>query len=240
MDREGRISEEDLLFSDSLLVAMYRQDSGLQAWYLAHVAKVLSPQVKGRTLTAQQENFVETYTAMLKRAVGFIGKPATRMTGKYWFSDDSLHISPIPGRVTLVEQVTKGNGLMSGGMKKYLRLYHEFHDAGLDIVFVLKTQGYSWSSPPQNAANEAKIDAWYFREHLKLPFPVVVDETPFTVRSDGRRVAGQIAFEKEYGPYKQLLIGRDGRIIITGWQVGSSESVLRAFIQRALSTEAPH
>jgi hypothetical protein len=98
---------------------------------------------------------------------------------------------------------------------------------------VFKTQGYSWSSPPQSAADEAKTIAWYYAEHLKVPFTLVVEETPFTKLPDGRRIPGRTAFQQTYMP-PQALIGRDGRIY-TSWIGLGSERQMEVFIEQALA-----
>jgi hypothetical protein len=125
---------------------------------------------------------------------------------------------------------------MDAYIASLLRLYNKYHAQGLEIVLVLKTQGYSWSSPPQSAADEAKTDAWYYLDHFGLPFTVVVDETPFTKKPDGRRVAGQIAFEQDY-VMRHALIGRDGRIRTIGYGL-TSESMEDAFIRQALDVDS--
>jgi glutathione peroxidase-family protein len=158
------------------------------------------------------------------------------LTGKYWFPKDRPHVDPVTGKVTLLWLTSKGNGLMDSQMAMLQRLYKKYHDKGLEIVLILKTEGYSWSSPPQSAEDEAKTDAWYYLDHLQLPFTVMVDETPFTTRPDGRREPGQIAFQHTY-PLTRVLIGRDGRIY-TLWMGLESESQMNAFIQQALEQKS--
>jgi hypothetical protein len=104
----------------------------------------------------------------------------------------------------------------------------------LEIVLVTGTQGYSWSSPPQTPADEAKTDAWYFSQFLKLPFTVVVQETPFQRKPDGRRVGGMTDFQRQYPIVSRVLVGRDGRIYSLWVGVGS-ESQLDAVIPQALA-----
>jgi hypothetical protein len=99
---------------------------------------------------------------------------------------------------------------------------------------VLKTEGYSWASPPQSADVEAKTIAWYYLNHLGLPFTIVVYETPFTRKPDGRRVAGEIPFSNDYRG--MTLIGRDGRI--RTMSVGlSGEKAISAYVEQALAAK---
>jgi hypothetical protein len=113
------------------------------------------------------------------------------------------------------------------------RVYDRFHSRGFDILLILKTQGFSWSSPPLTPEEEAKTIEWYYRGYLKLPFNIMVDVTPFTVRDDGIREPGQIAFEREYSLPSQAIIGRDGRIF-SQWFGLESEAQMNAFIEKAL------
>lgn len=162
-----------------------------------------------------------------------IGTPAPQITGNFWFSQDSSHVKPTLGKVTLVVRASKGDGLMSGTMAMFKRLYDRYHEQGLDIVLVLRTQGYSWSSPPQSPADEAKTIAWYYRDYLKLPFTVVVEETPFTRQPDGRRVDGRTPFDSLYMG-RTTIVGRDGTIFTNS--VGTeSESQYETFISMALA-----
>ena len=61
-------------------------------------------------------------------------------------------------------------------------------------------------------AAEADSLRRYFLGYQKLPVTLIVDETPFTVRADGRRMAGEIA-----NPYPMLggamLVGPDGKLL---------------------------
>jgi hypothetical protein len=161
-----------------------------------------------------------------------VGQPAPPITGKFVFPKEAAHALPAPGKVTLVWFQTKGSGLMDPRTAILQRLYDKYHAQGLEIVLVFKTQGYSWSSPPQSAADEAKTIAWYYTDYLKLPFTLVVDETPFTRLPDGRREPGTIAFQRQY-PTLQAIIGRDGRIYTT-WIGLRSERQMEVFIEQAL------
>jgi hypothetical protein len=162
-----------------------------------------------------------------------IGTPAPQVPGTFWFSQDSSHVEPKLGRVTLVVRASKGSGFMSANMAMYKRLYDRYHDQGLDIVLVLRTEGYSWSSPPQSPEDEAKTIAWYYRGYLNLPFTVVVEETPFTRQPDGRRVNEPTPFDTLYLG-RSTIVGRDGTIFTMA--IGTaSESQYNTFISMALA-----
>jgi hypothetical protein len=162
-----------------------------------------------------------------------VGQPAGSITGKFWFGGEATHHSPVPGKVTLVMELQQGGGTMGIEVAMLRRLAQKYAAQGLDITAVVKTKGYSWSSPPQTPEAEAKTNAWYFLNYLKLPVTLVVDETPFTRDATGRRQDGLIDFEEKY-PTRFGIIGRDGRIraISTG---KDTEAMLDAYLREALA-----
>jgi hypothetical protein len=217
---------------DSIIVAWYRQQPNLPAV----VGGMLERSFAARDTVAFSEDQAKAMIGWLTLLASQVGKPAPPITGQFWFPKGAPHVQPTPGKVTLITRVQKGDGLMDAQIAMLRRVYDRYHDRGLDIVLILKTQGFSWSSPPQTPADEAKTIAWYYYDYLKLPFPIVVDETPFTTQPDGRRVPGPIAFERQY-VLPHVLVGRDGRIS-TLWLGFESESQMDAFVERALAAPA--
>jgi hypothetical protein len=217
------------LMFDSIMVAWFQRPPERPAVVRGIVDRHFAAFGPGE-LTPQQVEFIKSWPGVLASQVG---KPAPPITGTFWFPPGRPHVQPTPGKVTLVMEVEKEGGLMSPRMAMLRRIYDRYHDRGLEIVLVLKTQGFSWSSPPQTPADEARAVAWYYYDYLKLPFTVVVDETPFTTQPDGRRVAGKIAFEQQY-VLPSVLIGRDGRIF-TLWLGFISESQRNSFVAQALA-----
>jgi hypothetical protein len=229
-DRKEHQDELAVSMDDSLIVVWYQHRPnlpevvhGIMDRYFASVGRQFSP---------DQVSMITGYVVGLASKVG---QPAPPITGKYWYPETAPHVQPTLGKVTLVMRMEKGGGLMNGQTAMLKRLYDRYHDRGLEIVLVFKTEGFSWSSPPQSSSDEAKTIAWYYYEHLKLPFKIVVDETPFTVRPDGRKVPGPIDFERQYFP-PEALIGRDGKIYTT-WIGLVSESQMNAFIEQALGAK---
>jgi hypothetical protein len=215
-----------IAWRDSLVAAYYRQDPRLvEIW-----RNELQHWLPEMDLTQAQ---VQVLTSLAEANLARVGKPAPPIQGDFWFPASASHVVPAPGKVTLVMLVKKGNGSLNSQVEQLRRFYNKYASQGLDIVLVVGTQGYSWSSPPQSASDEAKTDAWYYREYFKLPFTVVVQKTPFTTQPDGRRGAGKIAFKTTYFS-RRALIGRDGRFI-TMVSGNESEAMLDALIQKALA-----
>lgn len=139
-------------------------------------------------------------------------------------------------RVTLFVKTRLGNGRLDSQLATLRRLHEKYGSQRLDIVLVLNTAGFAWSSPPLSTADEAKIIGWYFRDHLKLPFKVVVEETQFTTRSDDRRIGNRPIFVGMYDPIflRGVIIGKDGNISSINYGF-ASEAMLEAYVVRELN-----
>jgi hypothetical protein len=221
-----------IALEDSMHAAYFRQDPRL-----VEIVRKEGP--REFTTLGMTPTQVTGLTNLLAMRAAQVGTLAPAIPGDFWFPDSAAKITPAPGRVTLVSVVEKGNGSLDAWLEKLRRLHKKYGSQGLDIVLVLGTKGYSWSSPPQLAEDEAKTDAWYYRGYFKLPFTVVVEKTPFTTQPDGRRVAGSIAFSDAYTPLTwKVLIGRDGKIITNGFDF-DYDAQLDAYVQKALAAHVP-
>jgi hypothetical protein len=144
--------------------------------------------------------------------------------------------TPTPGRVTIVMPTQRrGEGRLDRTLAMLRRLHERYHARGLDIMLVGKTLGYAWASPPLAPEDEAKLLGWYYREHLQLPFTILIEETSFTTKPDGRRVATPSPFLETYrpAPLRGYIVGRDGTIKTFNYGF-HSESELEAFVTREL------
>jgi hypothetical protein len=214
------------LLMDSLLVAWYRNDPDLKT----HVRATMTRELQ--SVTKVRPELKELVVASREANAARIGTPAAPLTGEYWFPSDKPHVAPEPGKVTLITRMQKGKGQITPDLAMLHRLYDKYHAAGLEIVLVLQTEGHSWASPPQTADDEAKTIAWYFLDHLGLPFTIVIYKTPFTKKPDGRIVPGDIPFSKDY--QGTTLVGRDGRIRAMGIGL-SGEDAISAYIEQELA-----
>jgi hypothetical protein len=181
------------------------------------------------------EMIVKTMVASDDQLIALLGTPAPQITSKYAFPTNTSPRLPEPGKVTLLMKIQKGeDALMTPDLAILHRLYNKYHAQGLEIVLVLATHGSSWYSPPQNAADEAKTIAWYYLDHLGLPFTIVVYESPVTKRPNGWLVRGETVFDRMYNLGGPWLIDRNGRFNNFGMGL-DSEAAMSAFIERALA-----
>jgi hypothetical protein len=230
-EEKERYNPSYVAIMDSLIIAWSRQQPNrvetvrgmLQRGYAAFTAQGFVPM---GTVQWQKiiSNTMETYASQ-------IGKLRGPLKGDFWFSSDSSHDKPALGKVTLLVAGHKGKGTMTKEEAMYKRLYDRYGKDGLEIVLVVNTNGYSWSSPPQSPADEAKTIAWYFRDYLKIPVTVVVNTSQFTTSKDGRRVPASPLHDAG-GPFG--LVGRDGKMF-TVWIGTESEAALDTYIQAALA-----
>jgi hypothetical protein len=211
-----------------ITTAYYRQDSRL----VSIVKHQL--QLANKRYPPEEQRKNQSLIDFMVWQADKVGTTALPIPGDFWFPANAPHVKPTPGHVTLVVMLNKGNGIMDARSAMVRRLHKKYGTQGLDIVGLVRTNGYSWSSPPQSPEAEAKVDAWYFLDYLKLPITLVVEQTPFTTQPDGRRVvAGPNRFSAAYPMVNFLLIGRDGRIISTSFGFGS-DAELDAYIHKAL------
>lgn len=163
------------------------------------------------------------------------GKPMRDFPVFAQFPDRDEKSLYTPGRVTILVKSRVGDGRMDRRLASYKRLHEKYADHGLDIVLVLHTSGFLWASPPLSTEEEARIIAWYYRDHFDLPFKVVVEETQFIKRADGRRMGERALFDRMYEPIfaTGVIVGRDGNVSTLNMGF-HSEAALEAFIVREL------
>lgn len=217
------------VFEDSISLAWYQHDPNLTANVRGYFERRVAAVPEWGLNEDQQGLFI----ARLAQLTESIGQTVQPLEGDFWFPDTVKQPQPPAGRVTLMFMVEKSNGAETDQIAMLRRLYTKYHAKGLDILLISKTQGYSWSSPPQEPADEAKTIAWYYRDYLKLPFTVMVAETPFTRRPDGRRMDGIIPFRTRY-PTPQIMVGRDRRIY-TLYKGMGFEAEIEAYLEQALA-----
>lgn len=152
---------------------------------------------------------------------------------------DDAPLTPIPGRVTLVMSINRiGKGRLDKALAYIRRLHDRYHDRGFDVVLIGRTVGYAWGSPPLAAEAEAKLFGWYYHEYLNLPFPVLVEETSFNKKPDGRKVAAPTSFQEIYRPLQvgAYIVGRDGLVKSINYGM-HTESELEAYLLRELAAQ---
>lgn len=221
------VSSLSALWMDSIVTAYYRQDPRL----VSIVKHQLQLGAKG--FPAEEIRKGQGVLDFFVYRAEQVGTMA-QIPGDFWFPENRAQKVPVAGRVTLIMSLSRGDGIMDRRGAMMRRLSKKYGAQGLDIVGVVRTEGYSWSSPPQTPDAEAKVDAWYFLDYLKLPITLVVEQTPFTTQPDGRRVvAGPDRLSARYPMTPAMLVGRDGRIITTS--VGlNTDAEFEAYIEKAL------
>jgi len=225
---------EDVIIgmSDSVYIVSFRHMPNFAAEVARYVQRDYVPKMRAN---GAGENEIRLVVAAFDALASSVGTPAPPVSGKYIFNPGPDKVKPAPGKVTLLLEVPKGDGTMGKEMAMLRRLYTRYASQGLEIVLVEKTLGYSWSSPPQTPEQEAASDAWYYLQYLKLPFTLIVDETPFKHLPDGRRVNGVIPFEEQYRN-QPIIVGRDGKIFAQ-WMGVETEARLDRSLRDALAVK---
>lgn len=162
-----------------------------------------------------------------------VGQPTPRLTATYWYNTGPDTVRPAPGKVSLFVRVNQNCG--GGCYPMYAmirRLARKYGGAGLQITLMTKTQGSVRGDVAASPQQEADAAGRYFLDSLRLPIALAVDETPFSVAVDGRRVERPVSYERAYPYAEYVLTGRDGTLQMLTW--AASEPMLEAFIRRAV------
>jgi len=219
-------------FIDSLEIVWYQHVPNLSPT----INRLMNQWAKVSKMDSLNPTFVQAVTALWTTAGTIPGQPAPNFKNFKRYPVDAP-FPFAPGKVTIVLPIRKiGNGRLDEGLGRMRRLYERYHNRGLEVMLVGRTEGYTWGSPPLAAGQEADLFGWYYREHLKLPFTIVVEETSFGTKPDGRKVAAPSPFLTMYSPLamRGYIVGRDGtmKTITYGFH---NESELEAYILRELA-----
>jgi len=165
-----------------------------------------------------------------------------------WFTPGNIHPERTgtltPGRVTLFMRVNQNCGQSCIRKYQWLQSLHQrYGPRGLDIVLSAKTAGYApraVGALTPDRENEAIRD--YFHDYLRLPFRLVVEETPYRKLPDGRRIDTLTAWERKYvmvpgvnseAILEDVLIDATGKIHVFNWGAWHEE-IMELFIDQVL------
>lgn len=221
------------IFMDSMSIAARQRDPQLPATWRRLGDQFLARQDEGVDRVMWAGNIESGI-----KIANLLGAPAPALTMFRRYPENAL-LTPEIGKVTLIAGIP---GLGAGRMEAYLallrRMYERYHDQGLEIVLVGRTQGFTWASPPLEAGAEADVIGWYYRDYLKLPFPVLVEESTFGQLRDGRRVRAHSSFSLTFDDRIRVgtgyLVARDGTVISLNMQL-KYDPQLEGLIRRELA-----
>jgi hypothetical protein len=237
--------EMRVVFSDSIEIVKYQRDPNLIQTIRRLADRYIEWTPDNDTLRLFAQGNVEAAIKFVK----YYGTPAPTSFSAFRRYPSDAPAGPVPGRVTIIGYIEElGTGFIEPYLASLRRLHEKYHAQGLDIMLIARTQGYAWGSPPLDAAQEAKAIGWYYREHLKLPFTILVFSQQFSRRSDGRLIAQgiddqipQIGPRSEWRPWWGYIISRDGAIVRqinrTEW-AHRREKELEDYIRREIAIPA--
>lgn len=174
------------------------------AMYGAHAPQTDSFIARGERSVGQQFRTLRDFELQ------HLGIPFALPRIPYWFAPgvspatvppDSATTQVRPGRVTYVTRVDADCGqLCYDRMSQIRHMLDRYHERGLDVILLAKTNGYSTGTLTQNPDQEAESIRKYYQEYLKLPVIVGVEITPFThlPSPDGRRMNKPTPSEVRY------------------------------------------
>jgi hypothetical protein len=140
-----------------------------------------------------------------------LGTQVPPMTGKYVFNGSGSLSYPRPGKVSILVQVNpRWRDGASHPLYAAIRHLHKKYGSSIEIVLFVKTVGYTRGSLAQTPDEEAESIRSYFLDHQKLPVTLIVDESPVTILSDGRRIIGKVPYEEVFKNMGMIIAGPDG------------------------------
>ncbi len=185
-----------------------------------------------------------------------IAIPAPIVHGDLWGRRPDTLTRPHSGRVTLIINGSnilrfeggRGVGIVMQMVAVLQRLHKQYAPAGLDIVWFAPSKGFFRSSGVLTLQEEHDAISTYLFDYLKAPGILAFEETPFTLRHDGKRLAEPTlnlhafgTLSSRFGGILQgsYLVDRKGNIIslyrsLSLDKMKMDEAVLAKLIQRAL------
>lgn len=174
----------------------------------------------------------------LRAFLPVVGLPAPALTTRQSFAFNARGV-PESGKVSLLVPVNAFAGPSAYDTYAALRrLRAHFDTTRLDIILLAKTEGFDFSGVA-TPDREAESIRRYLLDYQHLSAKLLVDETPFTRRADGRRLDGKVPFQQAY-PFAMTLVDRTGSrmwIATPLWPLWSD--FLDRAIQDALTVPPP-
>lgn len=168
-------------YSSLLDLANERGDLAMQEQLLNEALEMISGWQGGMNGPWVYEN-----TLLVETRKQLYGKPTRALESRFMFNTRGAP-RPAPNRFSLLVNVSHNCGDKCLSLYTLIRQLHTRYGDALDITLISATEGWAPEIGPLMAEEEAKIAAAYFLEQKKLPVGVMIDETPFTKRTDGRR-----------------------------------------------------
>ena len=165
-----------------------------------------------------------------------IGKRASKIDAQWWINtDEKSVVTPVPGKVTLVEFTAHWCGPCKNSYPGLRSLSERFK--GKEFTGVMVTQLYGYLGTQKNLTPEQEIEAdrAYFGKEHAVPFPVAVN--PQIKQTGTAFVQPKPDTDYRVGGIPQIMIiDKNGiiRQIVTGWDQGNTERFAK-FIDQLLA-----
>ena len=222
-------------YMELLMIANEQQDLETQQKLLDRALADVGTWREGRGAewTGPSSSLLET-----RRAI--YGKKARPLAGSFWFNNGGVP-KPAPGKLSLLVHVSHVCSVQCFPLYTLIRQLNRQYGSELDITFVTDTRGFAPGTGPIPANEEAQHASKYFHEFLKLPVGLLVDETPFTKRPDGRLVHKTSPIGELFNGWRMVnavLIDAGGRIRWLGaLSSGSDKRMIESAINKAKNAQ---
>lgn len=163
---------------------------------------------------------------VLNMSTLIVGHKAAPIAGTYFYDVQGRKQFPAAGQVTVYWNLANNSDL--GQLARLRRLQEKFGDQGVQVVVSappLDDTALTFLSPKLSPADEANTVAWYYLEHLRLPFTLVVPDSAQAMKNQQGYQLGQ------------AIIGRDGRVLTQTMFLTETDATLEAMIRKALEAK---
>lgn len=175
------------------------------------------------------------------RMYGNMGKTAAPLEAAFWFNTGADGKDrPGRGKVSIIlpayRPCTGGCPSLMRAMKRFEK---RFGAQGLQITYHTQTYGFFVDTAPASPYDEARYDSTYFIGELNIPGALVVAETEYSWKPDGRRQNAPTTNQQNYPATAIAFVDRRGIIkyVAAGWQRSLEERYAR-LIERMLAEQA--
>jgi len=190
---------------------------------------LLSTREPGTPQYGMIQNWIEGYKSFFP----FYDVKAPVVRAPHWFAENGdTTARPIAGVPTLIIFVDHGCGGRCYPMYATLRrTVARYGPRGLQVVLVGQTKGYFRKQLETDVAHEIAQIRRYYREFLRIPGLLAVQETQFSRIPDGRRMPEPAADARRWPQgVDMILVAKDGTFRSFTWSsnVTMSEIAFRA------------
>jgi hypothetical protein len=188
----------------------------------------------GNQWGARKQAQLRYHFTLLQNTYTPVGTVAKPIKADFWYTAPGDTVFPKPDRVMLAVLVARPRDFSLFATVR--RLHDKYAARGLDIVFMLATEGYFRSQLESQPTDEAAVLNGWYRDYLKLPVALAIEISQFGRLPDGRRKNTPAVNRRNYDHgLPGVLVGKDGKVVMVADVSPDAEAILDQQIETALA-----